>query len=143
MTDILMKVAMQAVLPPPTEGQNAWQYVAYIALFALFSVGGFLFRENSKLRDKMFVDCTDGSGKWQSRAETCAEGASKTADALKLSNDTTLVLAGKVDTIASAQAKFAEKLDRNGEQLRDLLSRLEKCQTVMDRLSDRFSKSAT
>lgn len=136
-----MKIILQALLPPPGEGQNAWQYVAYIALLMLCGVGAFLFRENSKLRDKMLIGCVEGSGNWQTSAETCATDAAKTAAALKVSNDAVVVLVGKVDTIATSQMKFSEKLDRNGEQLRDLLSRMEKCQGAMDRITDRFSRS--
>lgn len=138
-----MKITLQTVLPPPTDGQNAWQYVAYIALLMLVGGVGFLFRENSKLRDTMFKTAIDTGAKWQESAETCSADAAKTAAALKLSNDTTIALAGKVDIISSAQAKFIERLDRNGEQLTDLLSRMDRCQSAMDRITDRFSRGAT
>jgi hypothetical protein len=138
-----MKITLQSLIPPPTDGQNAWQYVAYIALLLMVAVGGFLFRENSKLRDTMLKNAVDNGAKWQTSAEICSADAAKTAAALKLSNDKTVALAGKVDTISSAQTKFMERLDKNGEQLVDLLARMDKCQNAMDRITDRFSRGTT
>lgn len=141
--EFVMKITLQTLIPPPTDGQNAWQYVAYIALLLMVAVGGFLFRENSKLRDTMFKNAEANGSKWQTSAETCATDAAKTAAALKVSNDGVIVLAGKVDAITSTQAKIGEKVDRNSDQMRDLLSRMDKCQGAIDRIVDRFSRGTT
>lgn len=126
-------------VPSAADYESGWQWVAASVFAVALIVVGFLYRENSKLRDTMLKNAVEASENWQTNAETCTTDAAKTADALKLSNDTTIALAGKVDVIAGTQVQFSDRLDRNGDQLRDILSRLERCQGVMDRIADRFS----
>lgn len=126
-------------VPNAADYESGWKWVAASVFAVALLVVGFMYRENSKLRDTMLKNAVEVSGSWQANAENCTADAAKTADALKLSNDTTVTLAGKVDVIAGTQVQFAQKLDRNSDQMRELLSRMEKCQGAMDRITDRFA----
>jgi hypothetical protein len=100
----------------------------------------YLFKENAKLNSKMQGDVEKQRDEWKLASQTCANDFGKTSDALKVANDTTVLVVGKIDKLALVQDALSEKLDRNLEQLKSCASVMDKMQPALERLGARFAR---
>jgi hypothetical protein len=138
-TFLLATILLQ--VPETKDYANGWQWVAGAVFIVASAAVIYLNKENGKLRDKLFDDSEKRGADWKIQAETCATDFGKTSEALKVSNDTTVIIVGKVDKITQIQDKLGEKMDRNWEQISKLTSNLDGCAAAVDRLSTRLSRS--
>lgn len=135
---ILIRVLAQ--VPNTKDYENAWQWVAGALLVIGVPAIVYLFKENAKLNSKMQGDVEKQRDEWKLASQTCANDFGKTSDALKVANDTTVLVVGKVDKLALAQDALSVKLDRNVEQLKACASMMDKLQPAIERLGARFAR---
>lgn len=134
MTGLLLQLALQ-VPDSPKDYDNAWQWVAGAIFVVAIAAVVALWRQVSALTTKMQEDVTKQRDEWKGNAETCRADFGKTGEALKVSNDSLVLVIGKIDRLISNQEKLNDKLDRNWE-------RLGLCTTAMERLQDYLERAA-
>lgn len=101
-------------IPEPKEGQSAWQWVAFLVAVVSFLAIGWL---GNRLYDFLIKR----GDEWKSRAETCQTDFGKTADALKLANDSTERLAR---VVTEGGGRVESRLDDNARKLDRILDAL-------------------
>jgi septal ring factor EnvC (AmiA/AmiB activator) len=127
-------ISLQQLIPPPSEGQSAWQYVAYVALLMLVAMAVFMFKENKKLTEKIAADAEKRATDWQTRSETCQADMSKTTDAVKTANDSNLQLIGKVDKLAGDHVDIHQQIEENSTLLKNITTRVETCTASLEKI---------
>lgn len=133
--------AFLAQVPESPQGyDNAWQWVAGAILVVAIALVTVLWRDNVRLNAKLQVDTEKQRDDWKLTSQTCSADFGKTSDALKVANDSTVIVIGKIDRLGAMQEKLSEQLDRNAEQLRTCSDTMGRLQPIMDRIQVRFAR---
>jgi hypothetical protein len=130
-TWLLAGIALQ--IPDVNDYDNAWKYLVAVLLFLGVPVVAYLFKENAKLTSQIQTETAKQRDDWKLRSETCSADFGKTSEALKVANDTTVIIVGKVDRISEGQTRLIDKFDRREEKFADITQRLDRIQVTLDR----------